>query len=66
MRTMKNEDLRNTIIAMCRNFYTQGWISGTGGGISTRRGDQMYMIPSRVEKETVRPEDISSWISKAR
>ncbi len=55
---MQNEDPRSTIVAMCHNFYTQGWVSGTGGGMSVRHGDRVYMMPSGVEKEKIRPEDI--------
>ncbi|MCB1139632.1 MAG: methylthioribulose 1-phosphate dehydratase [Leptospiraceae bacterium] len=50
-------DPRQTISEMCQNFYRQGWVSGTGGGISIRREDRVYMAPSGVEKEKIRPED---------
>ena len=51
-------EIREKIAEMCRNFYTLGWVSGTGGGISIRRGDKIYMAPSGVEKEKIRPEDV--------
>ncbi len=53
-----DRDPRELICDMCRNFYTLGWVSGTGGGISIRRGDKTYMAPSGVEKEKIRPQDV--------
>jgi methylthioribulose-1-phosphate dehydratase len=51
-------DPRELICELCRQFYTQGWVSGTGGGISIREGDRVYMAPSGVQKERLRPEDL--------
>ena len=51
-------DARNLICELCRQFYDQGWVSGTGGGISMREGDRVYMAPSGVQKERLRPEDL--------
>ncbi len=53
-----NKDPREIICEMCRDFYALGWVSGTGGGISLRRGEKIYMAPSGVEKEKIRPEDV--------
>jgi ribulose-5-phosphate 4-epimerase/fuculose-1-phosphate aldolase len=50
--------IRKKICSMCRNFYRLGWVSGTGGGISIRRKEIVYMAPSGVQKEKIRPEDI--------
>lgn len=37
----------------------QGWVSGTGGGISIRaQGDRLAMAPSGVQKERMRPQDM--------
>lgn len=52
------ESLREMVCEMCRNFYALGWVSGTGGGISIRRGDAIYMAPSGVQKEKIRPDDV--------
>lgn len=49
---------REIICELCRQFYTQGWVSGTGGGISVREGDKIYMAPSGVMKERLSPEDL--------
>lgn len=43
---------------LCRQFYNQGWVSGTGGGISIRDGDRIYVAPSGVQKERIAPEDL--------
>ncbi len=55
---MNDLDVREMIAEMCRNFYRLGWVSGTGGGISIRRGERVFMAPSGVEKEKIRPEDV--------
>jgi len=52
------EDPRQIICDLCRQFYTQGWVSGTGGGISIKDGERVYMAPSGVQKERLSPEDI--------
>lgn len=51
-------DPRATIVELCKQFYTQGWVSGTGGGISIRQGDTVLMAPSGVQKERLREEDL--------
>ena len=50
--------VRELICELCRTFYGLGWASGTGGGISIREGDRIYMAPSGVQKERLQPEDI--------
>ena len=49
---------REIIVELCRQFYDLGWVSGTGGGISIREGDRVYMAPSGVQKERLKPEDL--------
>ncbi len=51
-------DPRQLIVDLCQQFYTLGWVSGTGGGVSVRRGDRIYMAPSGVQKERLKPADI--------
>ncbi|KAK4509166.1 uncharacterized protein ATC70_007516 [Mucor velutinosus] len=41
----------NLIPELCRLFYQLGWVTGTGGGISIRNGDHVYIAPSGVQKE---------------
>ncbi|SMR51320.1 unnamed protein product [Zymoseptoria tritici ST99CH_1E4] len=48
----------NHIPTLCKQFYTHGWVTGTGGGISIRHGDHVYLAPSGVEKELMSPKDI--------
>lgn len=51
-------EAKELICQMCSNFYTQGWVSGTGGGISIKVKDKIVMAPSGVQKERMRPEDM--------
>ncbi|MGF1468685.1 MAG: methylthioribulose 1-phosphate dehydratase [Sandaracinaceae bacterium] len=55
---MRTQDPRTLIVLLCRHFYAQGWVSGTGGGVSIRDGDRVYMAPSGVQKERLAPEDL--------
>ncbi|XP_024152042.1 methylthioribulose-1-phosphate dehydratase isoform X1 [Oryzias melastigma] len=54
----EKEHPRVLIPELCRLFYQLGWVTGTGGGISLRRGDQIYIAPSGVQKERIQPEDM--------
>lgn len=48
-----------TLIAeLCRQFYALGWVSGTGGGISIRDAEGVWMAPSGVQKERIDPDDV--------
>lgn len=49
---------RNLIPDLCRQFYHLGWVTGTGGGISIKEGDDVYIAPSGVQKERIKPEDM--------
>jgi len=51
-------DPRCLIASLCRQFYTLGWVSGTGGGISVRQNDRIYIAPSGVQKERIKSEDM--------
>ncbi|KAJ1565742.1 hypothetical protein HK096_010877 [Nowakowskiella sp. JEL0078] len=48
----------NLIPELCRLFYTNGWVTGTGGGISIREGEYVYIAPSGVQKERIKPTDL--------
>jgi methylthioribulose-1-phosphate dehydratase len=50
--------VRELVCELCRHFYSLGWASGTGGGMSIRQGDLIYMAPSGVQKERLAPEDV--------
>jgi len=50
--------IRELVCELCRSFYNLGWASGTGGGISIKEDGLIYMAPSAVQKERLKPEDI--------
>lgn len=49
---------RNLIPELCRQFYHLGWVTGTGGGVSIKYEDEIYIAPSGVQKERIQPEDL--------
>lgn len=51
-------DIPQLLCELCRQFYALGWVSGTGGGISIRGAEGIYMAPSGVQKERLAPEDV--------
>jgi len=48
----------NQICTLCAHFYTLGWVTGTGGGTSIKRDGRIYIAPSGVQKELMKPTDI--------
>lgn len=48
----------NQIPALCAKFWTLGWVTGTGGGCSIRQDDLVYLAPSGVAKELMKPSDM--------
>jgi methylthioribulose-1-phosphate dehydratase len=52
------EDLTEIIPKVMRQFYTNGWCSGSGGGISIRANGIAYFAPSGIQKELLKAEDI--------
>ena len=56
------EEAKELIAELCSNLYSQGHVSGTGGGITIKvaspQGDRIVMAPSGVQKERMRPEDM--------
>lgn len=51
-------DPKQRIAALCKHFYTLGWVSGTGGGIAIRDGARAFMAPSGIQKEQLEAEDM--------
>ncbi|XP_022180883.1 probable methylthioribulose-1-phosphate dehydratase isoform X2 [Myzus persicae] len=49
---------RHLIPKLCRQFYANGWVTGTGGGISIKYNDQIFIAPSGVQKENIEPDDL--------
>jgi len=56
--TLPSDHPRHLIPALCRLFYTLKWVTGTGGGISIKYGDEYYVAPSGVQKERIEAEDL--------
>ncbi|XP_063445337.1 methylthioribulose-1-phosphate dehydratase-like isoform X1 [Mytilus trossulus] len=49
---------RNVIPEAGRHFHSLGWMTGSGGAIGVRRGEEIYITPSGVQKELMEPEDL--------
>ncbi|XP_050437577.1 probable methylthioribulose-1-phosphate dehydratase isoform X2 [Adelges cooleyi] len=54
----EKEHPRVLIPELCKQFYSNGWVTGTGGGISIKYKDQIFIAPSGVQKERMEPEDL--------
>jgi methylthioribulose 1-phosphate dehydratase/enolase-phosphatase E1 len=53
-----DEEVRSLVCELCRQFYEHGWVTGTGGSISIRSGEKIFMTPSGVQKERIKPEEL--------
>lgn len=58
IRSADSKHPANLIPELCANFYRLGWVTGTGGGASIRDDDLVYLAPSGVPKEAMRPDNI--------
>ena len=45
-RLYKSEDPKTLICQLCSNFYDLGWVTGSGGGMSIKIGDKVFVAPS--------------------
>ncbi|KAH0654043.1 hypothetical protein KY289_031721 [Solanum tuberosum] len=62
----KVKETKSLIAELCRHFYNQGWVSGTGGSITIKVHDEsvpkseqlIVMSPSGVQKERMVDEDM--------
>ncbi|XP_066588769.1 methylthioribulose-1-phosphate dehydratase [Prorops nasuta] len=52
------EHPRNLIPELCQQFYNLGWVTGTGGGVSIKHEEKIYIAPSGVQKERIKPNDL--------
>ena len=53
------DEAKTLIAELCGLFYNQGWVGGTGGGISVKAGDgTIVMAPSGVQKERMKEDDM--------
>jgi methylthioribulose-1-phosphate dehydratase len=55
---MENLSPRALVVELCKQFYAQGWVSGTGGGISIRHEGKVYLAPSGIQKERISEDDM--------
>ncbi|KAL1131912.1 hypothetical protein AAG570_011523 [Ranatra chinensis] len=55
---MAQEDPRRLVPELCKLFYGLGWVTGTGGGISIKEGEKIYIAPSGVQKERIDGSDL--------
>ncbi|KAF2283239.1 hypothetical protein GH714_043591 [Hevea brasiliensis] len=66
LETKPVSDAKNLVAELCRQFYTMGWVSGTGGSVTVKVHDDsvprphqlIVMSPSGVQKERIVPEDM--------
>ena len=49
---------RELTCELCRQFFECGWVTGTGGSISIRYGNRIFMTPSGVQKERILPDEV--------
>lgn len=55
---MTDAETKDLLCELLRVFYDKGWVSGTGGGICGPVEDgEMFLAPTGVHKERVRPAD---------
>ena len=57
-QTAATDEAKKLICDLCHNFYEQGWVGGTGGGMSIKTDDLIVMAPSGVQKERMIPADM--------
>jgi len=53
-----HEEAKQLICELGALFYRLGWVTGTGGGISIKQGNRIFMAPSGVQKEHITPDTI--------
>jgi methylthioribulose-1-phosphate dehydratase len=57
-RKYASEDPKVLICQLCENFYDLGWVTGSGGGMSIKVEDRVYVAPSGVQKENLIVQDV--------
>jgi methylthioribulose 1-phosphate dehydratase/enolase-phosphatase E1 len=57
-RLYSSEDPKNLICQLCQNFYDIGWVTGSGGGMSIKVDDKVFVAPSGVQKEDLIVQDV--------
>jgi methylthioribulose 1-phosphate dehydratase/enolase-phosphatase E1 len=57
--TLMNADrCRELVCELCRLYYSTQWMTGTGGAMSLRHGERIFVTPSGVPKERLQPDDL--------
>jgi len=54
----KEVEMKELVCELCRQFFNAGWVTGTGGSISIRDGENIYMTPSGVQKERIKADEV--------
>ncbi|MHB8370349.1 MAG: methylthioribulose 1-phosphate dehydratase [Leptospirales bacterium] len=52
------DDPKRALAGLARRLYRRGWMEGTGGNLSLREGDRIFITPSGLHKGRIRPEEI--------
>lgn len=58
---IKSDDVNhpaNLIPDLCKRFFHNGWCTGTGGGVSIKQDNHIFIAPSGVQKEMMKPDNI--------
>jgi hypothetical protein len=58
LKAIPRHQYRELICELCSHFYNAGWVTGTGGSISIRYGNRIFMTPSGVQKERILPDEL--------
>ncbi|MBZ4645294.1 MAG: hypothetical protein PWR27_201 [Petroclostridium sp.] len=53
-----NEQVREKLANLCKAVYDKNMVSGSGGNISIKVGDTVYITPSGYSLGNIKPEDI--------
>ena len=57
-RLYTTNDPKELICQLCQNFYDLGWVTGSGGGMSIKVDDKVFVAPSGVQKEDLIVQDV--------
>jgi methylthioribulose-1-phosphate dehydratase len=55
---ISKDDPRALVPELCKHFYNLGWVSGTGGGMSIRLENKIFIAPSGVQKERIKSDEL--------
>eukprot|EP00916_Digyalum_oweni_P018535 GHVL01031029.1.p1 GENE.GHVL01031029.1~~GHVL01031029.1.p1 ORF type:complete len:266 (-),score=38.53 GHVL01031029.1:336-1133(-) len=49
---------KEVVCSLCRLMYEKNWAVGSSGGVTVKTNGNIYIAPSGVQKELLKPEDI--------